>query len=337
MNHSSLALLSSIKPSSLLADASSSDIAAVLIFFLFFGLFILIISLVLIVSLWKVYEKAGVPGWASLIPFYNQVKLLQITGKPVWWVLLMFMPIVNIVLMVIVARRLAASFGKGVGFTLGLVLLPFIFYPILAFGKSTYTSVFPAPGPMSEAVKWSLIAGFLFLLIEGFAVSAGNNFSSSSDRIPLTVISADLGYASDNNYVYYYDTPIHGADPLSFKVLGDYGIDDNHVYYEDTQIQGADPATFSLLDGGSGAYAKDDAQVYYEGSKIIGADATNFKLLDSDFAEDGVAVYCDGDVVLGADVMTFTPVVDPSGNDNYSAKDKTHYYSCTDQVTKDGK
>lgn len=95
----------------------------------------------MIVSSWFVYEKAGKPGWASLIPIYNIVKMLEIIGKPTWWVLLMLVPLVNIVIGFIVVFELAKSFGKGTGFGLGLFFLPFIFFPILAFGKSKYIGV----------------------------------------------------------------------------------------------------------------------------------------------------------------------------------------------------
>lgn len=106
-----------------------------------FGIFMLVflaLAVLMIVSVWKVYTKAGKPGWASIIPIYNIVVLLEIVQKPIWWVILMFIPFVNIIVGIIMYSALAKSFGKGVGFTIGLILLPFIFYPILAFGKSTY-------------------------------------------------------------------------------------------------------------------------------------------------------------------------------------------------------
>lgn len=94
--------------------------------------------LLIIVSLWKVFEKAGKPGWASLIPIYNVIVLVQIAGKPVWWVLLMFIPLVGIIASILILVDLAKKFGKGAAFALGLAFLPFIFYPILAFGDAKY-------------------------------------------------------------------------------------------------------------------------------------------------------------------------------------------------------
>lgn len=91
-----------------------------------------------LVSLWKIYEKAGEPGWAAIIPIYNFVILLKIVEKPVWWVILFIIPVVNIVIIILVYFRLGKMFGKSDGFSIGLILLSFIFLPILAFGDDVY-------------------------------------------------------------------------------------------------------------------------------------------------------------------------------------------------------
>jgi len=105
-------------------------------------LIILIIQLAIIIfiiaAMWKVFTKAGKPGWAILIPFYNLYILLKVAGKPGWWLILLLIPIVNIIISIIAAIGIANNFGKGVGFAIGLLLLPFIFYPILAFGSAEY-------------------------------------------------------------------------------------------------------------------------------------------------------------------------------------------------------
>ncbi len=88
--------------------------------------------------MWKVYTKAGKPGWASLVPIYNIIVLLEIVGKPTWWLVLMLIPVVNVVILFLIYHQLSLSFGKGVGFTVGLIFLSFIFLPILAFGDSKY-------------------------------------------------------------------------------------------------------------------------------------------------------------------------------------------------------
>jgi hypothetical protein len=106
------------------------------------GEFLLVIWLaliaVMIISTWIVFTKAGQPGWASIIPIYQAYVLLLIAGKPGWWLVLMFIPVANFVVAIMVAIGVAENFGKSAGFGIGLAFLPIIFYPILAFGSATY-------------------------------------------------------------------------------------------------------------------------------------------------------------------------------------------------------
>jgi len=104
------------------------------------GLFYVAIAVLMIVSMWKVFEKAGEPGWASIVPIYQTIVMLKIVGKPWWWLLLMiFIPVIGILVWGIwMINLLSKSFGQGVGFTLGLIFLGFIFWPLLAFGDYTY-------------------------------------------------------------------------------------------------------------------------------------------------------------------------------------------------------
>jgi len=110
------------------------------------GILYLAIIVLVIAGFWKVFTKAGKPGWAVIIPIYNIIVLLEITGKPIWWFLLLLLPIVNIVIIIMVYHALSLSFGKGAGFTFGLFLLGFIFIPILGFGDATYTPPQSASG-----------------------------------------------------------------------------------------------------------------------------------------------------------------------------------------------
>ncbi len=96
------------------------------------------IIILMLASLWVIYTKAGKPGWACIIPIYNVIVLLEIVGKPWWWLLLFCIPIVNIVFAIWTYNLLSKSFGQGEGFTVGLLLLSVIFFPILAFGSSKY-------------------------------------------------------------------------------------------------------------------------------------------------------------------------------------------------------
>jgi hypothetical protein len=107
--------------------------ALLVILLFFFGLF-----LFLIISQWKIFTKAGKPGWACLIPIYSGIVLLEIIKKPIWWIFMLLIPIVNIYFAIVITNELSKSFGKTAGFTVGLIFLPFIFYPMLAFGDAKY-------------------------------------------------------------------------------------------------------------------------------------------------------------------------------------------------------
>jgi len=104
----------------------------------------IILFILWIVALWKIFSKAGQPGWAAIIPIYNLFIWCKIVGRPAWWLLLWLIcfPIFHIVLSI----DLAKSFGKGVGFGIGLIFLPFIFAVILGFGSAQYRGPSAAGG-----------------------------------------------------------------------------------------------------------------------------------------------------------------------------------------------
>jgi hypothetical protein len=101
------------------------------------------ITVLIVVAMWKIFSKAGQPGWAAIIPIYNLFVWCKIVGRPAWWLLLWLVcfPIFHIILSI----DLAKSFGKGVGFGIGLIFLPFIFALILGFGSATYQGPSAAP------------------------------------------------------------------------------------------------------------------------------------------------------------------------------------------------
>ncbi|MBE9609108.1 DUF5684 domain-containing protein [Chitinilyticum piscinae] len=92
----------------------------------------------IVAGFWKTYTKAGKPGWASIVPIYNFIVLLEIVKKPLWWIVLLLIPLVNFVALIMIYLELAKKFGKGAGFGIGLVFLPFIFVPMLGFGDAEY-------------------------------------------------------------------------------------------------------------------------------------------------------------------------------------------------------
>jgi hypothetical protein len=106
-----------------------------------FMIFTLIVSVFIIICQWKIFVKAGRPGWAAIVPIYNAIVLLEIIGKPWWWILLLMIPLVNIIFVIIVMHQLSLSFGQGVGMTILLLLM--VGFPILAFGSAQYTGQKP--------------------------------------------------------------------------------------------------------------------------------------------------------------------------------------------------
>jgi hypothetical protein len=106
----------------------------------------LLIALLLVIAMWKVFTKAGQPGWASIIPIYNLYIWCKIVGRPGWWIILLLVPFVNIIVGIILCIDMAKSFGKGVGFGIGLALLGIIFWPILGFGSALYQGPSASPG-----------------------------------------------------------------------------------------------------------------------------------------------------------------------------------------------
>ena len=115
-------------------------------------IFSLAIGIFMIITMWKIYLKAGQPGWAVIIPVFNFIVLMRIAGKPWWWIFGIFLgiipvvgPILAFILMIIIMHGISTNFGKGVGFTVGLVLLNVIFFPILAFGKAEFLQIQQQP------------------------------------------------------------------------------------------------------------------------------------------------------------------------------------------------
>ena len=96
------------------------------------------ITILLIISEWLIFVKAAKPGWAAVIPVFNVLILLEIINKPWWWIIFMMIPGLNIIYIVWSLNLLSKCFGKNESFTIGLLLLPFIFIPILGFGNSVY-------------------------------------------------------------------------------------------------------------------------------------------------------------------------------------------------------
>ena len=113
-------------------SSGSSDLE---IFQIWFYAIVLITTLP---GLWKTYEKAGKPGWGAIIPIYSLILMLDIAERPRWWIILAFIPIVNLIISIMIVHQVSRRFGKGAWFTVGMLLLPPIFWSILGFGEAQY-------------------------------------------------------------------------------------------------------------------------------------------------------------------------------------------------------
>ncbi len=117
------------------------------------GVFGLLIALLMIVAMWKVFAKAGQPGWASIIPIYNLYIWCKVVGRPAWWIILMLIPFLNIIVAIVLCIDMAKSFGKAAGFGIGLVFLGIIFLPILGFGSAQYQGAAAAESNQGAVVS----------------------------------------------------------------------------------------------------------------------------------------------------------------------------------------
>jgi len=101
----------------------------------------LLFTIWMVITMWKIFKKADLPGWGSLIPIYNLILIIRMASKPDWWIFLFFIPFINLVAFVVVNVDLAKNFGKDIGFAIGMIYLSFIFFPILAFGEAEFNTV----------------------------------------------------------------------------------------------------------------------------------------------------------------------------------------------------
>jgi hypothetical protein len=102
------------------------------------GIVALAVLILMIASMWKIFAKAGEPGWAAIVPIYNTIVFLKIAGKPLWWIVLLFIPGVNFIVAILALVTFVERFGKGAGYVIGILFLGIIFLPMLAFGDAQY-------------------------------------------------------------------------------------------------------------------------------------------------------------------------------------------------------
>lgn len=226
-----------------------------ILFILMLMLISIAICVVLIIAEWKLFKKAGQPGWAAIVPFYNVYILTKITWGNGWFFLLGFLPFGNILFLIFTWIKLAKAFGKGGGYAAGLFFLPFVFLPMLAFGGAVYQG--PDQGSKKGAVIACAVLGGVGVLLYGVllivAVTAG--VTQIRDTPPAYVEDYD---DPDDLYEDGYDDP----DDLyedSYDDLDDL-YDDSYDDYDDygdigsdverTPIEGYDYFVNVALDNG---------------------------------------------------------------------------------------
>lgn len=114
---------------------------------IFIVILLLAICALMIVSNWIIFQKAGRPGWASIIPVYSSIVSLQVARLSPFLIFILlatFIPyvgtLIGLAFNIVVNIFTGKAFNKGAGFICGMIFLPIVFYPILAFGDSQYAT-----------------------------------------------------------------------------------------------------------------------------------------------------------------------------------------------------
>ena len=135
-------------------DATDASLTGgIMGFFAAYSLAFTVVGILMIVCMWRIFTKAGKPGWASIIPIYNIIVLLQIVELPLWYIVLFFIPFANIYAIFKIYIELAHKFGKSTGFGVASVFFSIICLPILAFSKCTYNGQAADSSPAEETVQ----------------------------------------------------------------------------------------------------------------------------------------------------------------------------------------
>lgn len=209
----------------------ASIIGGAVIFLLVFMAVMFAVTAIIVIAQWKIFSKAGEHGWAALIPFYNQYTMVKITWGNGWLFLLYLVPLGSLVFGIATCMKLARSFGKSGGYAAGLFFLPFIFQPMLGFGKAEYQ------GPDENRSKGVIIAtavvGGVYILILVISGIAGTMaVVNQQDLYPTD-------YIESQNEVEPEDR-IYGATGEDTEQ----NEDDQNDYYQDV-----DTSKLSAIDG----------------------------------------------------------------------------------------
>lgn len=189
-------------------------------------LFVIALSILMIVSMWRLFKKAGKPGWAAIVPLYNGYVLSEITFGSGWLFLLSFVPFVNAVYSVILCYKLGQVFGRSTAFSIGMIFLSPIFLPVLAFSGNSYYC-----GP--AAASGTYIAGGK--VPQGYGNNYYNNMNNQNNYSP------DQFYGQNNNtYNNYQDNQASYGGEQYFGQSGNdpYGSQGSNNPYGDNPYGG---------------------------------------------------------------------------------------------------
>ena len=174
--------------------------------------FLTMIIISVILSMWSIFKKAGEPGWAAIVPFYSLFVLVRIVKRPLWWVILLLVPILNILVMFLIYSDLSAHFGKKPQFAVGIFFLPFIFLPIIAFDDSHYNNekVTITNSEQSALLLWFIIplAAILTLMFVNINHNAVAPMTKLDGKIPLK----ELEQVKQEDHKPAADTTVHAAE-----------------------------------------------------------------------------------------------------------------------------
>lgn len=220
------------------------------------------VCILAIIAEWKLFKKAGEPGWAAIIPFYNVYVLTKITWGNGWLFLLTFLPIGNIVFLILTYIKLARVFGKGAGFAVGLIFLPYIFLLILAFGSSFYRGP-DQSGSKTPVIICGVIGGIGILLL-GVIFVAAVTMRITQVGDSSVYVQEDYGYEdddfSDEDYEYDTDssagteaeiekTPVEGSEYFVSVVLDNGEGKVSVPVLDDEYMSVTDTGAYSLAEG----------------------------------------------------------------------------------------
>lgn len=198
------------------ADSVNGLIGGMLIFVAIIWLICLVASILMLVSMWKIFKKAGKPGWASLVPIYNVYTMCQIAEKPWWYILLLCIPIANIYAMFVIYDGISKKLGKSRTFTLGLFFLPYIFFPILAFSKENSVQEQNISNEISNDVPY-MSEQVSEPIVTALEVSDANTLSNVNEPVitPVQTNQITNSEVSNNNNQNIYTNEVDFSQPLN--------------------------------------------------------------------------------------------------------------------------